>query len=230
MKRYGVVVLVVTGWVAVPMPLGADSGAAVGALSGALIGSLSGPVKNRVENSLIGAVAGGLLGSAIGSGRAYHGPVVVQQSLEYAPSYQTATWVHPESRVAYVVTPRPASTLDGRVCREVEIQGVIDARRDTLTGLACRDGAGHWRLVDRVSVVTAPAPLSPVVVSRPVTRYTVVEPAPVYSVPTVVYPVPLYYPNPVVVYRERRTERYYQRPHRHDDRGWGERRWRHPRD
>ncbi|MBF0212736.1 MAG: glycine zipper 2TM domain-containing protein [Magnetococcales bacterium] len=212
MKSGFVIPLTLSGFLLLPVPLRADAGqgATVGALSGALVGSLSGPVKNRVENSLIGAVAGGLLGAAIGGERERQGQVVVHRSLEYAPSYQTSTWIHPDTRVSYVVTPRPVSSVRGRVCREVEIRAMIDDRGETLSGLACRDGYGQWRLVDRVSV--DPLPSRTVVVSRPVTRHVVVEaPPPVY-----------YYPAPVVIHRGWGNGPY----PRYYDRDWRDRHWR----
>ncbi|MBF0340030.1 MAG: hypothetical protein HQL95_03600 [Magnetococcales bacterium] len=208
MKHGFVVPLLLTGLVLAPLQevrADAGQGAAAGMVTGALIGSLSGPAKNRLENSLIGAVAGGLLGYSVGNEREKQGRGVVYRSLEYSPSYQTTTWVNPESRVSYVVTPRPVTQVQGRSCREVEIQGVIDSRRDTMTGLACRDETGQWRLTDRVSVVAAPP--QTVVVTRPATRYVVEE-----------YPPPVYYPAPVVVYRDWGRPYYYG--HRYYDRPW----------
>ncbi|MBF0192210.1 MAG: glycine zipper 2TM domain-containing protein [Magnetococcales bacterium] len=219
MKSGLVLPLVLAGMLATPTGAMADGGqgATVGALGGALVGSLSGPSKNRVENSLIGAVAGGLLGAAIANDRERQGHVVVHQALEYAPSYQTSTWIHPDTRVSYAVVPQPVRTIQGRVCREVEIQARIDARRETLTGLSCRDRSGQWRLVDQVEMASShPAPA--MVVARPAPGYVVVEP-----------PRPIYYPAPVVIYR---GSAY---PHRHPghgypryyDRDWRDRHWRH---
>ncbi|MEO5346279.1 MAG: glycine zipper domain-containing protein [Magnetococcus sp. YQC-9] len=214
MKQWLVVPLTVTGLMVAPMTLHADagSGAAVGALTGAMVGSLSGPMKNRVENSLIGAVAGGLLGYAVGNERERQGSTVVYRSLEYAPSYQTTTWVHPQTHVSYVVTPRPVSYVSGQVCREVEIQASIDARRETLSGMSCRDGAGQWRLMDRVSLQATPVVerTTVVVPSPPPPSYVVVEPA-----PTVVVRRNHHYPG----------YPYYARPYYYD-REWRNRHWR----
>ncbi|GAB0058260.1 hypothetical protein SIID45300_02606 [Candidatus Magnetaquicoccaceae bacterium FCR-1] len=214
MKRWLIVPLTVTGLLVAPAQARSDagSGAAVGALTGAMVGSLAGPMKNRVENSLIGAVAGGLLGYAAGNERERQGRTVVYRSLEYAPSYQTTTWVNPESRVSYIVTPRPAANMGGQVCREVEIQATIDARRESLTGLSCRDGAGQWRLMDRVTL-DAPTVVTRTVVASPPPSYVVVEPAPMVVVPRRVY-YPDYYHAP-----------YYVRPHYYD-RAWRDRHWR----
>ncbi|MBF0262666.1 MAG: glycine zipper 2TM domain-containing protein [Magnetococcales bacterium] len=214
MKRWLVVPLTVMGFLVAPEQPRADagSGAAVGAVTGAMVGSLAGPMKNRVENSLIGAVAGGLLGYAAGNEHERQGRTVVYRSLEYAPSYQTTTWVNPENRVSYIVTPRPVRYRAGQACREVEIQATIDARRETLSGLSCRDGAGQWRLMDRVNL-DAPTVVSRTVVASPPPSYVVVEPAPTVVVQRRVY-YPDYYYAP-----------YYGRPH-HYDRAWRDRHWR----
>ncbi|MBF0417536.1 MAG: hypothetical protein HQL86_04730 [Magnetococcales bacterium] len=214
MKPWLVVSLTLTGLLVAPAQPRADagSGAAVGALTGAMVGSLSGPMKNRVENSLIGGVAGGLLGYAVGNERERQGSTVVYRSLEYAPSYQTTTWVNPESRVSYIVTPRPVTHVSGQVCREVEIQATIDARRESLTGLSCRDSAGQWRLMDRVSLDAPTVVSRTVVTAPPPPSYVVVEPA-----PTVVVQRHGYYPG--------YYDPYYGRPYYYD-RGWRDRHWR----
>ncbi|MBF0178743.1 MAG: hypothetical protein HQM03_01820 [Magnetococcales bacterium] len=189
----------------------AAGGAGVGALTGAVVGSLSGPAKNRGGNTLIGALAGGLLGYAIGNEEEKQGQVVINDALEYGPSYNTVTWVNPDSRVSYVATPQPAQTVDGRVCRELELQARIDGKRETVNGLTCRDDYGQWRLVDRFpppNQVVTTAPAQTVIVTRPVTRYVVRE--------------PVYYPSSSVVIYRNSWPRHH---HHHSDR-W-DRQWRH---
>ncbi|MBF0293740.1 MAG: hypothetical protein HQL96_01010 [Magnetococcales bacterium] len=188
----------------------AVGGAGVGAMTGALVGSLSGPAKNRGGNTLIGALAGGLLGYAIGNEEEKQGQVMVNDALEFGTSYNTVTWVNPDSNVSYGITPQPARTVDGRICRELELQARIDGKRETVNGLTCRDDYGQWRLVDRfpppAQVVTSAPPPQTVIVTRPVTRYVVRE--------------PVYYPSSsVVIYRNDWPRHRY----RHDrwDRHWG---------
>ncbi|MEO5354958.1 MAG: hypothetical protein H7835_17330 [Magnetococcus sp. XQGC-1] len=169
------------------------------------MGSLAGPGKNRLENSLIGGVAGGLLGYAMGNEAEKQGRVVINQTLETAPSRTTTTWVNPETNITYLVTPQPAVQTQGRICREVNIQASIDGKQETLSGLSCRDEYGQWRLTDR-NTVAATEPT--IVVTRPVTQYVVTEPAPYY------YP----YPYPAYAYPGYRP--YYGYRGRHHHHGW----------
>lgn len=237
--QQGLVCLAAIGFLLTPTLVQADAGAGAGAgaLGGALVGSLAGPAKNRVENSLIGAVTGGLLGYALGTEAENEGSYRVNQVLEVAPSYTTTTWVSPATSASYVVTPQPAQMVQGRICREVNIQASIDAKKENLVGLTCRDENGQWRLVDRNSQSVAPAmsmvpmatqtvtmiPAQTVVVNRPVTRYVVTE--------------PYYYPSSssLVIYKDwggsRRHRNHWDHDwNRHRDHDWNRHRdhdWRH---
>ncbi|MEO5330583.1 MAG: RT0821/Lpp0805 family surface protein [Magnetococcus sp. YQC-5] len=215
MMKYLLIFFAVTGWLMNPTKGHADPGvgASIGALSGAMVGSLSGPPKNRGENSLIGAAVGGLLGYALSSESEREGHLVVNRTLEVAPSYTTATWVNPETNVSYVVVPQPAQMVEGRICREVTIRATIDAKQENLAGLTCRDENGQWRLVDRHAPTVAPvvrmAPATQtVIVSRPVTRYVVTESVPTYYYPSV---------SSNIIFYSGRGSRHHH--HRHS--GWG---------
>ena len=191
MKRW-LVPLTVTGLLVVPMVVHADAGAGagVGALEGALVGSLIGPAKSRAGNSLIGAVTGGLLGYAVGNEAEKQGSVMVNQTLERAPSYATTTWVNPETNVTYLVTPQPPQDVQGRICREVTIQASIEGKQENLAGLSCRDANGQWQLTDRTTASPTVAPAQTVVVSPPPPQqYVVMNPGPGYY-PYPVYPYP----------------------------------------
>ncbi|MBF0096386.1 MAG: hypothetical protein HQM04_02195 [Magnetococcales bacterium] len=153
-----------------PWLLWADGGLGVGVLGGALVGSLVGQPKNRVQNALIGAVVGGAVSEM--------GRAAVQ---EPAPG------VVYRSAPANVVYAEPVRSVE---CRQMQTQGYIDGRQETLTGMACRaPGSGAWqyqeapRVVQRGSVYA-----SRVVEQVPMTVYpsqTVV----IESLPVVAYPV-----------------------------------------
>ncbi|MEO5364056.1 MAG: glycine zipper domain-containing protein [Magnetococcus sp. DMHC-8] len=215
--KHGLIALaVVIGLLVAPVALRADAGggATAGALSGALVGSLTGPAKHRAGNTLIGAVAGGLLGYAIGNEAEQQGRMVVHHSLETSPSYQTATWVNPETQVTYLVTPQPAREMQGRICRDVTIQATIEGRQENLAGLSCRDEYGQWRLMDRHAPVTTTPAQAVVVVPSP-TQYVVTSPAPVYRP----YPALSWY-----LYDGFGPHRH-RRHHHHHHRGWGHHRY-----
>ncbi len=120
----------------------AQSGAGVGALGGALVGSLASG-KHRGRNAAIGAVVGGL----IGNGMDVSDRTQVNNAFETYPSGQTADWVNPDTGNQYAVTPQAAySGSGGRTCRNAEIDGYIDGRRETIQTTACRRSDGVWEM------------------------------------------------------------------------------------
>ncbi|MBF0429379.1 MAG: glycine zipper 2TM domain-containing protein [Magnetococcales bacterium] len=124
----------------------AQAGAGVGALGGGLAGSLLGKSKNKEQNALIGAAIGGVVGYAIGNEMDKNDKAKLNQAMETLPSRQTSTWVNPDTRTQYAVTPQPAYQVDGRQCRQAEIASVIDGKRETVVKTACRGPNGQWEI------------------------------------------------------------------------------------
>lgn len=124
----------------------AQQGAGIGALGGGLAGSLLGPSKNKGQNALIGAAVGGLLGYAVGNEMDKNDQVKLNNALETAPSRQTTTWVNPDTRAQYAVTPQPAYQVDGRDCRQAEIVSTINGKKETVVKTACRRPDGRWEI------------------------------------------------------------------------------------
>ncbi|MEO5365790.1 MAG: glycine zipper domain-containing protein [Magnetococcus sp. WYHC-3] len=125
----------------------AQGGAGVGALAGGLVGSLVGPGKNRVENAAIGALIGGVLGYGIGNEMDKADRARLNDVYERAPSNQTTRWTNPDTGNAYEVVPQPAYNRQNRVCRDAQINAVIDGRVETVTSTACRQPDGRWELI-----------------------------------------------------------------------------------
>ncbi|MBF0139840.1 MAG: glycine zipper 2TM domain-containing protein [Magnetococcales bacterium] len=124
----------------------AQSGAGLGALGGGLIGSLAGPSKNRKENALIGAAVGGLLGYAVGNEMDKADRAKISDTLEKGRSNQVSQWTNPDTGRTYAVTPMAAKTVNGRNCRDVEIDAVVDGKHDRATHTACRNADGTWEM------------------------------------------------------------------------------------
>jgi len=127
----------------------AQQGSVAGGLTGALIGSHLGPEddKHRRQNALIGAGIGALLGYAVGNELDKYDRNQIGNTLEYSPSYQTNSWVNPDTRNRFQATPRPAYQAGGQVCRNVVIDAWIDGRRQDVQARACRTSDGRWELV-----------------------------------------------------------------------------------
>ncbi|NGZ07350.1 MAG: glycine zipper 2TM domain-containing protein [Magnetococcales bacterium] len=124
----------------------AQQGAGIGALGGGLAGSLLGPSKNKEQNALIGAAIGGVLGYTVGNEMDKNDRAKLNQVFETVPSRQTTTWVNPDTRTEYAVTPQPAYQVDGRECRQAEIASVINGKRETVVKTACRRPDGRWEI------------------------------------------------------------------------------------
>jgi surface antigen len=124
----------------------AQQASVFGALAGGLIGSQLGPPDERNENALIGAGLGFLAGYLVGNEMDKYDRRQVQQTLEYEPTGQTNSWVNPDTGKRFAATPGPAYAEDGRIYRDVELEGTIDGRRETIHAEAYRQD-GRWVLV-----------------------------------------------------------------------------------
>ncbi|MBF0165487.1 MAG: glycine zipper 2TM domain-containing protein [Magnetococcales bacterium] len=139
-----VVAIAVAPFISGCMENRAQQGAGVGALGGGLVGSLVGPSKNKEQNALIGAAIGGLLGYTVGNEMDKNDKARLNNVLETVPSRQTTTWVNPDTRAEYAVTPQPSYRSEGRDCRQAEISSIINGKRETVVKTACRRPDGRW--------------------------------------------------------------------------------------
>jgi surface antigen len=118
------------------------NGFILGAGSGAALGQALG---RNTEATLIGTAVGGMLGYIVGNEMDKYDQARLNQVYETAPSYQSTQWVNPDTNRQYSVTPKPAYTQpSGQICREAEIQAIVDGRPETVISTACRDSAGRW--------------------------------------------------------------------------------------
>ncbi len=125
----------------------AQQGAVIGGLGGAAVGSQFGPEEDRRKSALIGAGIGAVLGYLIGNEWDKYDQRRLNRTLETAPSGRTTEWVNPDTGNRYMATPEPAYTHDGRLYRDVEIDGYVDGRRETVHAKAYRNPDGTWQLL-----------------------------------------------------------------------------------
>lgn len=119
----------------------AQTGAAGGAVGGALLGQMIG---KNTEATLLGAALGGLLGYVVGNEMDKQDRERLNNVYETSPSYNTSSWVNPDTGNKYAVTPQPAyETPDNRVCRKAQIEAVIDGKKEITEAIACREN-GRW--------------------------------------------------------------------------------------
>jgi surface antigen len=128
------------------------AGTLVGAAAGGLIGSQIGGGSGQLVAVGAGVLLGGLLGSEVGrsldkADQAYAAQTY-QQTLEYAPTGQTNTWVNPDSGNEGSYTPvKVMQTDSGQYCREFQQTVTVSGQTESAYGTACRQPDGTWQIV-----------------------------------------------------------------------------------
>jgi len=128
-------------------PTKEDSGQVVGGLLGGVLGSQIGKGKGRTAAIIAGTLAGAYFGGKIGKSMDETDRQKAYDSLEHNQTNQPASWKNPDSGNAYTVTPTRTYSAENRPCRDYTTEVVIDGRRETATGTACREN-GTWRVIN----------------------------------------------------------------------------------
>ncbi len=125
-----------------------QQGAVGGAVGGALIGQAIG---RSTEATLIGAAIGTMLGYIVGNEMDKYDRQQLNYAYDQGRSGQPVSWVNPDTGHNYQVVPQPAYThpSTNQVCRQAEIQAVIDGQPQTTYTTACRNAQGQWVLSNR---------------------------------------------------------------------------------
>ena len=120
------------------------AGAGAGAATGALIGQAIG---QNTEATLVGAAVGTMIGYMIGNEMDKFDQQQLSSVYENGRSGQPVTWKNPDSGNIYKATPqRSYASSKSSVCRDAQIEAIIDGRKETLHSTACRDQYGNWRM------------------------------------------------------------------------------------
>ncbi len=125
----------------------------VGAVGGAAVGYQIGEGGGRALAMFLGTLIGVGVGSSVGRDldeasrlRLAH---TTQYALERQRSGTPTTWNDPDRHSCGVVVPKPAFQNEiGQYCREFQQTVVIDGRKESAYGTACRQPDGQWRLVN----------------------------------------------------------------------------------
>jgi surface antigen len=122
-----------------------QTGALGGAAGGALIGQAIG---HSTGATLIGAAVGAGLGYIIGNEMDKYDRSQLNNVYESGASNQRSSWRNPDSGNQYAVTPTPAyqNPSNNQICRQAEINAVIDGKPQRTYSTACRDAYGDWKL------------------------------------------------------------------------------------
>jgi surface antigen len=123
-------------------------GMVIGGVAGAALGSQFGKGDGRIAATILGTVAGVVIGGQVGRGLDRADETCVGQALEHAPTGRAVRWTNPDTGARYAVTPRETFQQDdGRYCREYTADASVGGRSERVTGTACRQADGSWKIV-----------------------------------------------------------------------------------
>jgi len=95
----------------------------------------------------IGAAIGGMIGSTMDATDSMY----AQSALENSPDEQPVVWHNSDTSVRYEITPTRTSSCGEHsyschiTCRKYTIKAIINSRKDTVYGYACRQSDGTWQ-------------------------------------------------------------------------------------
>lgn len=122
-------------------------GNALGAAAGGLLGNQFGKGSGKTVMTITGVLAGALVGGYVGRQMDPVDQGCVSRTLENTPTNQTVAWRNPDTNSSYWVTPtKTFQEPDGLPCREYITHAVINGKRQQLTGTACRQQDGSWKI------------------------------------------------------------------------------------
>lgn len=128
-------------------------GAILGGIAGGVLGSQIGGGMGRTAAIIGGTVLGGLLGSEIGKSldnadKAYMKSA--EQKAYSSPVGQNIAWNNPDSGHSGTVTAtrEGRDTVTGGTCREFKSTVNVDGKQEAVTGTACQQADGSWKVVN----------------------------------------------------------------------------------
>ena len=124
------------------------SGALTGAAIGAAVGSTMGKShSSRAFAVWLGAVVGANIGSTIGQYMDDQDRFRTANVLETQQTHSTTSWVNPDTRNTYTVTPTRTYNIAEGPCREFTLDAKIGGKTEQVYGTACRQSDGSWKVI-----------------------------------------------------------------------------------
>lgn len=121
-------------------------GQILGGATGGIVGAQIGDGTGRLIAVATGTVIGMIAGREIGRTMDRADELCVDQALEHAPDNRTVSWQHGGQQ--YSVTPQQTyENRNGQYCREYRMQTGMNGQTQQVSGTACRQSDGSWRIV-----------------------------------------------------------------------------------
>ena len=118
----------------------------IGQMGGAVLGGVvaSNVTGGSTLGTIGGTLAGAWLGGYLGKEMDNEDKAKTSRALETAKTNQTVNWKNPDNGNEYAVTPTNTYQENNLPCRDFTTQAVIDGKKQTVKGKACRQKDGTW--------------------------------------------------------------------------------------
>ncbi|ROO37519.1 RT0821/Lpp0805 family surface protein [Salinisphaera orenii] len=123
-----------------------DTGTVLGGVLGGAAGSQVGSGSGKTIATVVGTLAGAALGNRIGSNFEQSDRREFGSALESNQTGNTSSWQNPDNDASYSVTPTNTYESGNQPCREFTMDATVDGQPDTVTGTACRQSDGTWKV------------------------------------------------------------------------------------
>ena len=124
-----------------------QSGMIIGGLLGGVLGSQVGKGSGRTAATIVGTMIGAAVGGNVGRSMDDSDRLKTAHALENVRTSVPTTWVNPDTRNQYTVTPTRSYVAPTGPCREYTVKAVVGGKPDTIYGQACRQPDGSWKAV-----------------------------------------------------------------------------------
>lgn len=128
-------------------PTQEQSGMVIGGLLGGVIGNQVGRGSGRTAAIIVGTLVGATVGGNVGRSMDETDRLKTAHVLESVRTSVPSTWVNPDTRNQYTVTPTRTFDATTGPCREYSMRAVIGGKPETVYGTACRQADGSWKVV-----------------------------------------------------------------------------------
>ncbi len=118
-------------------------GAVLGGVTGAVIGSRASE-EDRPVAIILASTLGAIIGAKIGQEMDNSDRACMGHALELAGEKKTVVWTNRATGVTYRLTPTRNVGNGRQPCREFRTVMSTGKKREAVTGVACRRGAGEW--------------------------------------------------------------------------------------
>lgn len=121
-------------------------GAGVGIALGSMIGDGRGKTAAMIGGALFGSHMGGSIGAQLDDRDRMLANQATVQTLEYNEDGSAGSWDNPNTGHSGSTVAKKTYQKNNTWCRDYDTTIVVDGKRETATGTACRNGKGDWRI------------------------------------------------------------------------------------